>query len=69
MSELNDIPVKVGEQHELECVSIGAKGDGIFKFEGMVIIVPNTEVGNIYKVNITVVTKTVAFGEIDGDNY
>ena len=59
-------PVKEGDIVELKCESKGEKGDGIFKFEGFVIIVPETEMGSTYKIKINVVKFKVAFGEIAG---
>ena len=58
--------VNEGDVYDLECMSQGRKTptDGIFKYEGMVIIVPNTDVGIIYRIKITAVKQTVAFGKI-----
>ena len=57
-------PVSIGEKLELECISIGTKGDGVFDEKGMIIIVPNTEVGNTYKIESTAIRARVAFGKV-----
>ena len=59
-----ECPVNEGDILTIECMSKGEKGDGIFKKEGFVIIVPDTDVGNTYKIKITAVRSKVAFGEI-----
>lgn len=65
MERNNDCPIKEGDIITLECESIGTKGDGIFKVDGgLVVIVPNTEVGSTYKIKITAVRNKVSFGEI-----
>lgn len=58
------VELSVGDELELECVSIGKKGDGILKKEAFVIIVPKTEKGKVYKIRITRVLPTLAFGEV-----
>ena len=64
--EKKDICCPVAEEDiiEAECMSKGSKGDGIFKIKGFVIVVPNTEKGSSYKIRITSIRGTVAFGEI-----
>ena len=62
--ERNEPPVKAGEQYELECMSIGKKGDGVFKVENFVIIVPDTQQGESYKVEVTRVLDNIAFGKV-----
>ena len=57
-------PIKVGDEKELKCISIGKKGDGIFKFENFVIIAPGVEVGKDYFLRITRVLPTIAFAEL-----
>ncbi len=56
-------PVSEGEEVEMKCISIGKKGDGVFKKDNFVIIVPDTEVDETYNVRITKVLPTIAFGE------
>ena len=60
--------VKSGDVMELECISIGKKGDGIFKTEGFVIIAPDTEVGKTYKLKLTRVLPTIGFAEVIQDD-
>jgi predicted RNA-binding protein with TRAM domain len=57
------VPVKEGEIHELEILSIGEKGDGIAKVEGFVIVVPEAKLGKRYNVEITAVRGRVGFGK------
>ena len=56
-------PVSIDQVEDMQCISIGKKGDGIFKFENFVIIVPETEAEKWYKVKITKVLSSIAFGE------
>ena len=58
------VPVVVGQELELVCESIGKKGDGIFRYEGFVIIVPGVEVSRVYQISIIKVLKSMAFGEV-----
>ena len=57
-------PVKEGETVNLKCESIGDKGDGIFKLDGFVIIVPATKVDETYNIKIHTVRPRVAFGDV-----
>lgn len=63
MGETN-YPVSEGEILHAECISQGRKGDGIFKVDGLVVIVPNTEMGQSYEIEITKVQAKVAFGKV-----
>ncbi len=58
-------PVKEGDIITERCYSIGKKGDGIFKYERFIVIVPNTRVDHEYKIKITRVNEKVAFGEVE----
>jgi predicted RNA-binding protein with TRAM domain len=60
----NKPPVKLGDIVELECISIGKMGDGIFKHEGFVIISSGATVGNTYKMKITRILPRIAFAEL-----
>jgi predicted RNA-binding protein with TRAM domain len=62
--EKGQAPVMIGETLTEKCISIGKKGDGIFKIDGFTIIVPKTEVNKTYEIQITTVLETVAFGEV-----
>lgn len=57
-------PVKVGDELNLECISIAKLGDGVFKFQGFVIMVPGAQAGNTYRVKITRVGPRMAMGEL-----
>jgi len=58
-------PVKKDQELTLKCVSIGKKGDGIFKHEKFVIIVPEANaIGKEYKIHVHTVYKSIAFGKI-----
>ena len=58
------IPVKEGETYEVTIESIGAKGDGIAKVDGYVIIVPKTQKGQKVKIKINAIRGKVSFGEV-----
>ena len=58
-------PVEQGELRYVEIEDIGKQGDGIARVErGYVIIVPDAEVGERVKVEITEVKSNFAVGEI-----
>jgi predicted RNA-binding protein with TRAM domain len=58
-------PVEEGETRYVEIEDIGKQGDGIARVErGYVIIVPDTEVGEQVKVEITEVKSNFAVGEV-----
>lgn len=57
-------PVKVGQRLELKCISTGKQGDGICKYEGMIIVVPEAEVDKKYTVEVYRILPKVAFGKI-----
>jgi len=58
-------PVESGEIRYVEIEDIGKQGDGIARVErGYVIIVPDTEVGERVKVEITEVKSNFAVGEV-----
>lgn len=59
-------PVKAGEVHDVVIESLGAKGDGIAKIDGFVVIVPGTEKGQSVRVRINAVREKVSFGEVVG---
>ena len=60
----NKVPVKVGDVIEEKCIAIGKKGDGIFKKDGFVILVPKTEFNRKYEIKITRVSNNFSFGEV-----
>lgn len=62
--EVKKVPIKIGDIVDLECISIGKKGDGIFKKDGFVVIAPKVEVNKKYKLKIMKVFKSIAFAEV-----
>lgn len=56
--------VNLGQSVELEITAIGSKGDGIGRYNNFVIIVPKTNIGRIYLVEVTKVLKRFAFGKV-----
>ncbi len=57
-------PVKVGDELELEIISIGTSGDGLAKVEGYCIFVPNAQQGERVWVKIMKVRAKVGFAKI-----
>ncbi|MGM0605213.1 MAG: TRAM domain-containing protein [Halobacteriota archaeon] len=58
-------PVEVGELRYVEIEDLGKQGDGIARVErGYVIIVPDAEVGERVKIEVTEVKSNFAVGEI-----
>ncbi|PSP55703.1 deoxyribonuclease [Halobacteriales archaeon QS_1_67_19] len=63
-------PVEEGEIRYVEIEDIGKQGDGIARVErGYVIIVPDAEVGERVKVEITEVKSNFAVGEIIEEDF
>jgi len=68
MRQDNDEPsIEEGFMFTADCVGIGKKGDGIFKTDGFVVIVPETEEGKRYTVEVTKVLRNFAFGQVVED--
>ncbi len=62
-------PVEPGEMRYVEIEDLGKQGDGIARVErGYVIIVPDTEVGERVKIEVTEVKSNFAVGEVIDDN-
>ena len=58
-------PVEPGELRYVEIEDIGKQGDGIARVErGYVIIVPDTQVGDRVKIEVTEVKSNFAVGEV-----
>jgi predicted RNA-binding protein with TRAM domain len=58
-------PVEIGEIRYVEVEDLGKQGDGIARVErGYVIIVPDAEVGERVKIEVTEVKSNFAVGEI-----
>lgn len=55
-------PVKEGDVVEVEIVEKSRRGDGVARFEGLVIFVPGAEPGQRVKVQIERVGETYAVG-------
>ena len=63
-------PVEPGELRYVEIEDIGKQGDGIARVErGYVIIVPDAEVGDRVKVEITEVKSNFAVGEVVDEDF
>jgi predicted RNA-binding protein with TRAM domain len=60
-------PVTEGETYDLAVEATGAKGDGIGKVKGFVVIIPGAKPGNTVKVKIDAVRGKVAFGTLVGE--
>ena len=62
--EENTPPVSEGNNITATCISLGKKGDGIFKYENFIVVVPETEVDQEYDIEITRVLRKMAFGKV-----
>ncbi len=61
------IPVKEGQEYDVEIEGIGEKGDGIAKVNGYVIVIPNVKKGDKVRVKVNAVRGKVSFGEVIGE--
>ncbi len=57
-------PVKEGEQVDVEIISIGEKGDGIAKYQGYIIFIPDTAIGDKVKIEIIRVLSKFGFAKV-----
>lgn len=58
-------PVSEGETRTVDIEDVGDQGDGLTRVErGFVVIVPETDVGERVRIEISDVRDTVAFGEV-----
>lgn len=58
-------PVSEGETRTVEIEDVGDQGDGLTRVErGFVVIVPETDVGERVRIEVSDVRDTVAFGEV-----
>lgn len=65
VKKMNTKPVQVSDiLNKQECVGKGKFGDGIFKYQRFVIVAPNTEIGQKYKLKIIRVMEKIAFAEV-----
>ena len=58
------VPVKEGEEYEVDVEAVGRKGDGIAKIEGFIIFVPGAKAGDHVKVKIISVSGNFATASI-----
>ena len=56
-------PVCEGEEVVVDVVAKGAKGDGIAKVDGFVLVVPGAQVGDRVRVRVSKVTAKCGFAE------
>ncbi len=56
--------IEKNQELEVEIVSYGSEGQGVARFDGFVIFVPMSLVGEVVKVHIIKVTKSYAIGKI-----
>ena len=64
---MTETPIKLNQELlDMECISVGKKGDGVFKYDGFIIIVPQTTKGYNYNIKITGFTRNLrcAFGTL-----
>ena len=64
MKSKEPIPVKEGDELEVEIISIGKKGDGVAKIEGFILMIPGTELGDKPNVRIIAIRGRVGFAEV-----
>lgn len=57
-------PVRVGETIKEKVLSVGAKGDGVLKYKGYVIFVPNVKKDEFVEVRVTRTFRNVGFAEL-----
>ena len=57
-------PVAVGETHEVTIESVGSRGDGMARIEGLVVFIPGTKEGETVKVRITKIGPRSAQAEV-----
>jgi len=61
------VPVKVGDELDVNVEAVGEKGDGVAKKDGFVIFVPGAKEGQTVRIRVTRVLRKMGFGEIVGD--
>jgi len=65
-SDDRDVPVKVGEEYDVEISEVGSRGDGIARIQNFVVFVAGTKKGDKAKIKITQVRGRSAIGEVVG---
>ncbi len=58
------VPIEEGKEYEVIVEGIGSKGDGIARYQGFVIVVPEVETGDKVKVKVDAVRGKVSFGTV-----
>jgi predicted RNA-binding protein with TRAM domain len=59
-------PVEVGKVYDLEVTDTSKRGEGVAKYEGLVVFIPGAKPGQSLKVKITRVGPRFAIGEPAG---
>ena len=57
------VPVRAGDELEVEVEGVGSEGDGVAKVEGFTLFVPDTEAGDEVEVRVTDVRPRFGFAE------
>lgn len=61
---MSNVNLKVGDEIETTIEGIGRKGDGVGKFEGFVIMIPEAKMDRTYIVEITSIHEKFGFAKI-----
>lgn len=61
-----DVPVKIGEEYDVEISEVGSRGDGIARIQNFVVFVAGTKKGDKAKIKITQIRGRSAIGEVVG---
>lgn len=61
-----DVPVKVGEEYDVEITEVGSRGDGIARIQNFVVFVAGTKKGDKVRIKITQIRGRSAIGEVVG---
>lgn len=59
--------VQEGQTYDVTIQDTGDEGDGVAKIDGLVVFVPDTDVGDEPTIEITKVSDSVAFAEVADD--
>jgi predicted RNA-binding protein with TRAM domain len=61
-----DVPVKVGEEYDVEITETGSRGDGIARIQNFVVFVTGSKKGDKVRIKITQIRGRSAIGEVVG---
>lgn len=61
--QTREAPVEEGKQYEVDIKERSRRGDGLARVEGFVVFVPNTNLGDHVKIQITQVRDRFAIAE------